>query len=220
MHVQMRAPSPAQPASACLYPNLPAISLWARDMGSLLASLPSTREPLLSSSENGTGGAETAPADGKSGGHWLGGSPEPRQDLSVPLRLPPQPGQSGFSATSCPSADQAQRASLLPSPSREVGQPCTPGPGSSQMAPLSELEKVSILQVSVCPRIRKPTQMPFFFSCSLSSASSAQASCPPLTLLKDNHLVPQLSAALGPAPPDPVPLALASTVPETDPVKH
>lgn len=63
MHTQMRVPSPAQPASACLYPNLPASGpgIW----GSLLASLPSTREPLLSSSENGTGGAEVAPADAR-----------------------------------------------------------------------------------------------------------------------------------------------------------
>lgn len=56
---------------------------------------------------------------------WRGEVLETRQDLSLPLCLPPQPGQSAFSAISCPSADQAQRASLLPQPCRKVGQLCT-----------------------------------------------------------------------------------------------
>lgn len=45
--------------------------------------------------------------------------------------------------------------------------------------------------------------MPFLSSCSLSSAPSASGPLPSPALLKDDHLLPRLSAALGPAPPDP-----------------
>lgn len=105
--------------------SLPLSPLGAKGKGSPSTS-PSTREPLLSSSENSNGGSrEMPPADGEPGGTLIGGRGVHRKlDRNrVPSLLPTQAGSREPSALSCPSAGPALRASSLPRPFRKVAPP-------------------------------------------------------------------------------------------------
>lgn len=169
-----------------------------------------------------------------------GRSPETRQDLSC-LCLPAQPGQSASSVTSCPSADQAQRASLLPQPFGKVGQLCTLQAQLLAKRCLFELEKGSISQISVSTSQETALPTPSwvaqitFFSAplppwKLSSASPTSGPLPhpnplewylpssPSSQLALVFSPPHTSRVPSPCLCDPVPVALASAVPETAPV--
>lgn len=125
------------------------IGMWGQ---SPIASFPSTRESLLSSSENGTGGREMPPADSKSQGHWLGGRGSRGNQAGSK-----HPSLSAYAARTerilsdllpfCRPGPEGQLAATALQKGRPALHP--PGPGAGQTVPLFELEEGSVFQISL-----------------------------------------------------------------------